>query len=411
MSDPLVLMIAWAALAVALLAGWFAVPRPPKLEGERWFKAMLDERLRSIGVAEGERRRWVPYHPAGRLIERKLAHPGLAAIDGAPLEGEQALVQAWAALPTVAARHASWVTGGDRTGLAPAALGPEHDPSRWLGPGHGWGRLADGVGAAAVVEAAEARQDARWVWVDGGGSPALAPRAARFATVVPWWWGLQADGFGAALAAWGEALRGLRGAEVMWTSWEAVRQVAERLGEAQVALAADGVRRRLWAAVEGAPASRRLLVGADGVGTTLVLRALVADMDLRDRVVAVLSVGGWIGGLPDLPGPCGEGRCKDWLDAWFRHELLDTEVIRQIPYLSVQWLDGAESPPGAGGLPVGAARFPEPQFVGGRFLQPKEAPTVEVVDLGALSPDPALPLDEVLTALRLVSALWSLSRR
>jgi hypothetical protein len=412
-TEPHVLLVAAAAVCVALAAGWFAVGRAPALDGERWFKTLLELQLARHGWSEDRRRAVLPYHPAGRLVERKLEHPDLAAVDGSPVAGEQGLVTTLRALPTVEARWALWVGSAERD-LRPEVLGSEHDPARWLGPGHGWGRAGEAGGIKALALAAESRQDARWVWVDGGpceGVPDLTGGIGAEATVVPWLWGVEQARLHEALAAWGRSLRATAGTQVPWPVWAAVERIAERLGELVVATAAEGVRRRLWAAVEAAPPSRRLLVGSTGVGTAVLLRALVSDMDLRDRIVGVLAVGGVIGGWPALGGPVGEARCADWLGARFRHELLDTEIIRLIPYMAVQWVDPKTSPLGAGGLPVGAARFPEPQYVGGRFLQPKEAPSVEVVDLGVLVPDPDLPLEEVVDALRLVCALWSLTRR
>jgi hypothetical protein len=151
--------------------------------------------------------------------------------------------------------------------------------------------------------------------------------------------------------------------------------------------------------------SSRLILATTGDAAPTLLRALAEHVDVRDRVVAVVAIGAAIHGLPDVDGPRGEAVMRDWLEHHFRHEHLDVELVRLVPYVSLAWLAPDVDPPGLVGLPVRAQRFPEPGFVG------REPPFVEPVDLGVLPADPSLPVDAVADALRLVVDLWTLSRR
>ena len=100
----------------------------------------------------------------------------------------------------------------------------------------------------------------------------------------------------------------------------------------------------------------------------------------------MLAVGAAALGYPGRPGVAGEAVCREWMEARFRHETLDNETFRRVPWCSAQWLRAAEG--GAAGLPVANARWPTPGFVGGgRLLAPREAEVIDVIDLGALDPD------------------------
>jgi hypothetical protein len=351
--------VALLALATGVAAAWFASPTPPQLEGERWFKTLLARRLG--GPDEASRaalRRFVPFHPLGRLVEQKLARPAAASLPGGPLPGERELLDALAVLPDREARWRRLTDASDRALLEPEApLSPDHDARRWLGPS------VDGDDVDAVARAAEERLHARWVLLRGAtrpGTPDVGGSIARFAATLP------IDGDPAAgAAALAERLLGL---------------VPER------------------------DAAARLIVAAEGEAVQALLRALAEDAGLRDRVVAVVAVGGVVGGL-EGDGPLGVERVHDWLAHHFRHERLDVEVVRLVPYVALGFLDPAVDPPGLPGLPVEAQRFPEPGFVG------REPPFVEPVDVGVLPADPALPCDDVAAALRAFVDLLTLSRR
>ena len=94
---------------------------------------------------------------------------------------------------------------------------------------------------------------------------------------------------------------------------------------------------------------------------------------------------------------------EDWVEAWFRHQHLDSEVVRLTPYMSVQWLDRSQNPPGAAGLSIANARFPP--------VPEEPIETIEVVDLGLLPAREGIPAAQVARALWLVATCWVLSRR
>ncbi|MEZ4238871.1 MAG: hypothetical protein R3F59_22505 [Myxococcota bacterium] len=270
LTDPLSLAIAGLAAGVAVAVGWLQWPRPPALDGEAWFKialcTLIRGRLDAAGASptqwEREVVRVVPYHPAGRLPERKLSNPVASVLPGAALPGELALIEALAQRGEPTAR-AAWMYDEDPVGLDarfrdPAELGAAYRFER-LGPGASWDALADwGAGATAFLEAARRAVPARWVLVAGRPDrlvgPSLLPALAAElpdAVLVPW-----SDD----PAALGAALR-------------------EAAGEA-----------------------RLVLVGEEA-GVARLLGALADAADLRDQVVAVLSIGGVIGGRTDEEGP------------------------------------------------------------------------------------------------------------
>ena len=379
MTDPLSAAIALGAGAVALGAGVLSWPRPPQLDGERWFKIALATLLRGSVEAEGGDGeawaravlRFVPYHPAGRHPERKIAHPVAAVIPGAALPGELALVEALAARATAAERW-RWMYDQDPAGVDarlddPAALGAGYDPVARFGPGASWDALAEwGAGRGGFAESLRVRFCPRWVLVHG--------RASRLA--------------GPSLIAALRTELGDGATEVEWCD----DLVA---AEARVAQAIAGAQDR----------AERVIVAAEEAGVAVVLRALQGSAEARDRVVALLSMGGTIAGRPGEEGPFGARDADDWLARWFGHAHLDTEIVRLTPYLAFQWLDRAHEPPGAGGLLLERSRFPEPGE------ERATAPAVESVDLGPLPVDPELPLALVARALIAVASGWALSRR
>lgn len=351
------LVVATATLAVGCAAAWFSIPRPPELEGELWFKRILLRRLRAVGA---DVRGSVPYHPLGRHVERKLCHPGLEALPGPALPGEEELVAGLAAIPRTE-RYGLMFDGGPHADLEPVA--GVQDPSTWLGPGMGWEALDDGT--EALAEGAERRRHARWVVVHGEvpeGTPDVVPAFGEFAQLLD----------AGDLNAPGE-------------------EVATRLATSLL----EGL---------GDDPSERIIVAGVGTGIIALLRALALAPDLRDRIVAVLSVGGTIGGWEGREGLLAPEVCRDWNEAHFRHELLDVEVVREVPYLCVQWLDPTLEVPGLPGVGVHAARFGEPGFASA------ESPMIRVVDLGVLPVTPAPVVEEVVGALRLTTALCALTR-
>lgn len=347
-------------------------PRYPELDGERWFKLTLATLLRGrVEAAGGDAaawedavRRWVPYHPAGRLPERKITNPAAPTLPGAPLDGERELLDALLAESEPVERWAVLYDRDEAVLGDPNDLGARYDLGRVLGAGPGWdpvAALADpAAGLARVVE----RLGARWALVSD--PDASAP-----------------DVIGALAAE-------LDAVEVPWPPDADAEAAAEAIGDALEAAAPEY--------------GSRLIVAASGRAITPVLRALCERPDLRDRVYAVVSAGGAIGGLTSRDDAYGPSACEDWLGRWFTQGHLDTDVVRRTPYMALQWLDRAAWPPGIRDLPLARSRFPEPLDDTSGVL------TVESVDLGPLPARPDLPLDLVARALVLVVAAWVESR-
>jgi len=140
--------------------------------------------------------------------------------------------------------------------------------------------------------------------------------------------------------------------------------------------------------------SRRIVFAAAGDAVPAVLAALKDRAELADRVVAVLSLGGNIGGRDDVDGALGTDDRGQWLRTYFAHEYLDTEVVRLTPYLSVAWTQP--------GLGLEQQRFPTP-------IDDEEAMRcVEPVDLGVVPADtePAVLAE----ASAFATVLWARSR-
>lgn len=377
MTDPVSVGLSLVTLVVAVLAGWLQWPTTPPLDGERWFKASLATlflgETDAAGVGEeawvAKVQRFVLYHPAGRFPERKVVQP-LADPPGARVPGELALQEKLASLPDLPSRWA-WMYDQDPVAAGarladPQDLGPLYDPATRLGQGHDWQALARwGAGEAALRDALLRRVGCRWALVEG--------RPGRLA----------GPSLGEALAREIPEL-----ARFPWTEAPLPEQV-ESLRARLTALAPD--------------AGVRVVVLAEEAGLILLLRAMQSDAGLRDLVAAVVSVGGSALGRPDEPGPFGERDARDWMETWFTLNHLDAELVRLRPFLAAQWLDRSTDPPGAGGLPLGHQRFPDPRDDG-------VIATFEVIDLGPLPVDPELPLDQVARALIAVTGLWVLAR-
>ncbi len=368
MFDPLSLGIAVGAAGAAVAIGYLQWPRPPDLDGERWFKTMLatllrgelDASERTFEDWEVAVKAWVPYHPAGRFPERKVLNPLAARLPGALLEGERALLEGLTKLQTVPERWAR-MYDEDEAALAsrlddPLELGPDYDPTERLGAGAGWEELAAwGAGEGGFGERLSSRLEASWFLVEGRGGFTVIPELAK--------------------------LLGDRAIRVPGGDEDLAKTIEDRLERVE---------------------ARGILVGEEA-GIVGILNALRDRADLRDKILAVVSVGGIIGGLEGEDGPLGIVAREDWMQAWFSHQHLDTEVVRITSYLSLQWLDRQHMPPGARGLSIAASRFPEPKE--------ERTETVEVVDLGVLPAADDLPMAQVARALWAVTTCWVLSRR
>ena len=134
---------------------------------------------------------------------------------------------------------------------------------------------------------------------------------------------------------------------------------------------------------------------------------------IDDRAVCFIAqLGTGLGVAVHAAQWLGAVAVRDWMAANFRHELLDTETLLPVPWASAQWLRPGPGLPGLPGLPVADQRWPSPGFVGGgRFMQPREAEVVDVVDLGVFDPDAPLPLGVFGAVLRLSVALMARARQ
>lgn len=381
------------AAALFVMAAVAVVPRPPALRGEALFKALLIQALGGDAPAAAR----VAWHPLGRLPERKIARPNAEATPGTPLVGEVELLRALAALPDAPARWATLRSEGSALLDPDAALPEDHRPARWIGRAATWRSV---VAPGGLTEA-EARHGLGWLWVRGSPQVGVPDLAAAFpdAVEVPWCQALAGDHASRAARA---VVATLRAALAAPGGASLAAEVA-RISRAALEAAIVSVVGAELVARAGDP-SRRWIVLATGEGLPVALRAIQADMALRDRIVGVVSVGGAALGDPARADLAGEAAARDWMDHHFRHEALDVEVVRPVPYLSVGWLDPRAEPPGAAGLPLVHARFPEPGYVGsGSLFHPKEPEVVRVMDLGALDLD--LPGEAVGRAVRATAVI------
>lgn len=284
-----------AALGLAIWAASRSVPRPPALDWERLFKTTL----LALGLGEHERQ-GLTGHPAAQALadlraallfnpaggerpELKLLDPASAPIPVPPHPGERALVEALQKVPEIAPRFQRMYLGDEAAEREllqdPDALGPDYHPSR-LGAGLDWAQL--GAWSEATQQAL-ARRLGPVILVDLGGDLGALAR---------------------------ELTPGLRAASADPTL------EPDKLAEHLLSLA---------------PASSdRLALLAAGNAVLPALKAMVASMVLRDRVVAVISVGGRVRD--------GEG-ARAWLGAHFTHEALEPELNRAIPFAAVVGVD------------------------------------------------------------------------
>ena len=91
---------------------------------------------------------------------------------------------------------------------------------------------------------------------------------------------------------------------------------------------------QLAGAIDRAVDTGRVVLVVEGIAAIAVVHTLSANATLRDRVSAVLSVGGWPLGLPDADGPWGDLAVRPWMARTFDHRTLDTEIVGRTPWFS-----------------------------------------------------------------------------
>jgi hypothetical protein len=372
----LVTMVELGAVALAGWAAWLTIPRPVERDWERLFKVTLSAltwgEAEAAGGTEAERTaRWsadlaahTPFHPAGRAGELKLGAPDPEALPTPALDGERALVERLVALSTPAERWRAMYVDDTRAvealGEDPTLLGPAYSPERLIGAGVSWEAIAawsDAVPAAlarrlalvriAVVTGSLSAESAESAEVNsselGGVVEALVPALGDAAPAV-------------------EVHRVLSGA-----SPGGAALVDSLLGLCDT------------------PA-RRLAVVLCGAQVVELLQALVASPVLRDRVLAVISVGGPIARSPEDAA---------WLAEHFTHARLEPELQRTTAFFAVTDAD----PAAPLAWPWAPQRFPVvPVEDGARE-------TLSSIDLGPLPVRLQPPL-RLARALLVVLAAW-----
>lgn len=359
------------ALLLVVAAAIVGRERPAARDPERLFKVVLATLLQARVEAEGggaeawERavRRLVPFHPAGREGWRKVQDPVACRIPVPAVPGELALMEGLRRAPTPRER-VRWMLREDAAGLDalaadPSSLGRDGDPATWVGPGIGWEDLA------------------RW---NQPVKDALVRRLAHVRIVVL---------HGSEDAARAEALR---------VDWASSGRTTDRcLGVDS--LAEEAAQALVGQLLESAPerADRLALLALGHAGPAL-LQALATSETLRDRTLVVGFLGCPLGGVAGEapPGLDRESRTA-WNEANFRHEVLDTEVRRETPYLFVPLLDVSADVPGDGRAAWADQRLDAPP------VPPSGRCPVRPVDLGPLwTGEDAIPDDVLARGLLLV---------
>lgn len=320
-------------LGLGLAAAWLSVKPSPELHWERLWKTLLATCIRGQVEAEGgDADAWwarlsaVPFHPAGRDAYEKLFRPSLDRVPVPALPGEHALVERLCALPDPGSRYEFMFRQSEAAQDAlmadPEGLGPAFRPSVAVPPAACWQDIAEWN---ADLQRAIARR-LNEVVVMVAGTP-----SASMKQVVP-------HGHCVELEAIEEA-------------------------EFRRHLEHD---------------HQRVMVVAGGDSVWPILQLLHRLPALRDRVLAVISLGSPI---------LGEDS-RAWMAEHFQHQAFDTELNRRTLYMAVT--DSGDSLRDAS-----EQRFPSPE------VPPSGWSPIESVDLGPL---PLEAQDPVVLA----RALWVL---
>ena len=269
-------------LALALAATWLSVRSSPELDWERLWKTVLATCIRGqVEQSGGDQEAWwgrlavVPFHPAGRMAYDKAFRPSLEAIPVPAVPGEQALVESLAALDGPQARadfmFRECEAAKDALMSDPDLLGPAYAPSRAIPPRISWEDIA--AWDAEVQRAIARRMHDVVVAAVGMDTQALTeavPHGAVFA--------IGSDSVSA---------------------------------ESLIALLEED--------------HQRLVIATRGDVVTQVTRLLHGHPLIRDRVLAVISLGGSIQGSEN----------RDWMDQNFQHLAFDTELNRRTLYMAI----------------------------------------------------------------------------
>ena len=219
----------------------------------------------------------VPYHPAGRDVERWLSQPDTTAIRVPALDGERALVDALRLLGNPVERYRYAMHGEARALDAlmgdPAWLGQEYDPVSVLGQGVTWDALANW--SPMVVEALM-RRFSHVIFV------AMGSRDWQSLCPIP-----------------GIRLVCIEDSEV------------------------DDIESRLNDAIE--QPSDRVVFCLSAATSDAVLKLMTERTAIRDRVVGVVALGISVR--------------TEWANTGFTHQGMEPELQRTIPFFSVVDVD------------------------------------------------------------------------
>ena len=325
----------WAVAGVLLLvAGWNTLPRPPELNWELYFKVVIASLIRGeVEAAEGTAEDWLErgralvwFHPGARDLESKLTEPDAYQVSTPAIEGERGLIEALRLLSTVQQRLERTFTSGHADAVLyedPALLGEEYDPRNSVGTEADWEAVA-GCSPDLLTALRRRHEHLRWV-VLGGDQKHI------------------------------EALSELLGEDRVLVLSETESEAAETELESFLSQRSD-----------------RLVLLAVGKGAGLAVRMMHGSPGLRDRVLAVVGVGAFLGG--DLGG---------WMKDAFTHQAMDTEISRLTSWFRVSFVTPGVLPVGDEHCALADTRWPCPP------VPQSGRKAIEVIDLGVL-PGPAL---------------------
>ena len=305
-----------SALLLAVGSAILSLRPAPALDWEHLWKIILATVIRGeVEAEDGAQSAWwdrlsvVPYHPAGRNAFAKLVEASVEQVAVPALEGERALVERLAAIETPAARWQSMYRDDTQAQESlmqdPMDMGPAYDPSAPLAPGVTWDSVAHW---SAPVQSAIARRLGDVIVAVIGRDVAPMMEAAPHASVI------------------------------------SMEDASE-----------DGLLGLL------SHSHQRLVLVVEGEAAFGLIQTLHGAPSLRDRVLAVLSLGGRFG---------GEER-SHWMDAHFQHLQFDTELNRRTMYAAMTDMD-------AGSTQSTAQHFPVPP------VPPSGWAPIEAIDLGPI---------------------------
>jgi len=330
-TEPTTLLIALFACFIAVCTAVLMRSSPPELQGELWFKSILATLIRGwVDDAGGAAEVWeqtvhkeILYHPAGRLAAQKVVNGSTFQPPLPLLEGEQALQERFDTLPNSQSRW-RWMFWDEELGQSarlrdPQELGEAYLPQRWMGTGFDWDAIADAAVDFRPQRNRLRSEGVRWVIFTDS---TLHPVCAQWCLTLK-----QELGGDALLLDWDPSTVEIKDLLTTINGWIQT------------------------------PSDRFVCLGL-GRGVPLLLQSLAEDPALRDRVYAVISVGGAIQGSGSHK-LWGREAVQEWVSNRYDYVSLDTEMARETPYFSLGLWDPEEAAFGFAGLGLDEMVFPE----------------------------------------------------